>query len=514
MSDVQIQKKQITINIIANIISYGIGVIISFYFTPYIINTIGADAYGFYPLANNFVSYAQLLVIALNSMAARFITIKMVENDTNGMNRYFSSVFFSNVILAGILIVPLSIIALRVDKFLNVPPDLVKDVTMLFIFTFGTLLMSILTSVFEVSTFCKNRIDIRSYKDMVYNVLRVLLFISFFSLFPPSITYIGIISFILGFLSFIFSIWITKKIMPEAKVSLKLFDKVAVRELLSSGIWNSFNQLSVILLSGLDLLIANIFLGATLSGAYSIAQTMPTFIKTFTGILIGAFIPTITYKYAQNDKQGLLMEVKKSNRITAVIMGVIVAGFVGLGDIFYSLWVPTQDSSMLQMLSFLIMVPTIFSMGINTLYSVNTVYNKVKIPSIVLFVSAIINVIMVIILLKTTNLGVFAIPLSSAILNIARIVFFTPIYTCSIMGIKWYTFYIDVIKSSLGIISTIIICIIIKSIFKIDSWMQLVLTAIICGTIGLIINSIFVLNKSDLRNILEIIKSKLKRKWC
>lgn len=66
--------------------------------TPFIVEKIGVEANGFVSLANNFVEYAQLITIAVNSMAGRFITIKLHQKNTDDANKYFSSVFIANLI--------------------------------------------------------------------------------------------------------------------------------------------------------------------------------------------------------------------------------------------------------------------------------------------------------------------------------------------------------------------------------------------------------------------------------
>ena len=74
-------NKQLATNLIANIISFGVSFGISFFLSPYIISNVGKEAHGFVSLANDFVNYIALFTIALNSMASRFITIKIHKND-------------------------------------------------------------------------------------------------------------------------------------------------------------------------------------------------------------------------------------------------------------------------------------------------------------------------------------------------------------------------------------------------------------------------------------------------
>ena len=74
-------KKQLSINLIANVAAYSVNIIISFFMTPYLIRVLGKEAYSFYPIANNFVQYMGIITVALNSMASRFITIELAKGN-------------------------------------------------------------------------------------------------------------------------------------------------------------------------------------------------------------------------------------------------------------------------------------------------------------------------------------------------------------------------------------------------------------------------------------------------
>ena len=68
-------NRQIAVNMVATILSYGISLGISFFLTPYIVSRLGAAAYGFLGLSNNIIGYTSLITVALNSMAGRFVSI-------------------------------------------------------------------------------------------------------------------------------------------------------------------------------------------------------------------------------------------------------------------------------------------------------------------------------------------------------------------------------------------------------------------------------------------------------
>ena len=86
--------KKTMINVICSLFVLATNVLISFFLSPFIVKNIGVEANGFVTLANNFVTYAQLIVSALNSMAARFIAIAYVKKDYKKANLYYNSVFW------------------------------------------------------------------------------------------------------------------------------------------------------------------------------------------------------------------------------------------------------------------------------------------------------------------------------------------------------------------------------------------------------------------------------------
>lgn len=105
------QNKQLAINMLAQVVVFLVQMGINFLLTPFIVKSLGVEAYGFVGLSNNIIGYLQLATVALNSMAGRFITIEYHKGNLEQANKYFSSVFYSNVVISAALAI-ISIILL------------------------------------------------------------------------------------------------------------------------------------------------------------------------------------------------------------------------------------------------------------------------------------------------------------------------------------------------------------------------------------------------------------------
>ena len=147
-------KKQLAINLAANVTAFAIQLGINFFLTPYLIRTVGKEAYSFFPLANSIIGYANIITIALNSMASRYITFKIQQNDVKGANVYFNSVLMGNTVIAVLLTIPSIFFVIFVNHLLNIPPAVLAEVQVLFGLIFAASLISIFASVYGVATFC------------------------------------------------------------------------------------------------------------------------------------------------------------------------------------------------------------------------------------------------------------------------------------------------------------------------------------------------------------------------
>lgn len=388
-------SKQMAINMFASMITYVVSMLVSFFLSPYIVENIGVEANGFIGLANNFISYASLITIALNALASRFITINIYRNNYENANKYFSSVFFSNVFLSAVMAVIAVVIIVYLNDFIDVPANLFSDVRLLFALLFADCIIGTITSVFSVATFARNKLYLNSMRTIESNIIRVLCIVALFSLFEPKLFFIGITSLIRCIYCLIINIHYTKKLLPQIKLKLSNFSFKMVKELIAGGIWSLINRLGQILLDGLDLLITNVFINATSMGILSVSKTIPSAINGIVSSVVSIFSPNYTILYAQGKMDELLKSVKQSMKIMGVITNIPIIILAVCGKEFYRLWQPTVDADMLYRLSLLGCACIIFSGGINCIYNIFTVVNKLRANSIVVIIAGLLSALIV-----------------------------------------------------------------------------------------------------------------------
>lgn len=505
-------NKQIAKNLSFNTASFVINFIISFFFTPYLIRTVGKEAYSFFPLVNNMIGYSSIITTAVGSMAGRFITMRIYKNDVEGANRYLNSMWVSNFFLSALFTVISVFCIVYIDKLLAVPEYLLADVRWLFGCGAFSLVLGLLTGYLSLATYVKNRVDLSSLQGVACNLVRILCVIALFAFFNPSIVYMSLSAVVAGFVGLCISYNFKQRLLPELTISpRRYFSFRLVKELTSSGVWNSVNQLGLLLLCQLDLLITNIFIGPAATGDYAIVKTAPTLILNLLTMFAGTFTPHFNILYAQDKLEELVREARKAMIIVCLFIGLPIGFLVVYSDCFYNLWVPGQDSEMLYWMTLITLLPMFINGSINPVFGIYSATNRLRVPSLVLLGAGLLNVLITYILLKTTSLGVWAIIIVSAIQSGLRNALFSPAYGAICLKRKWTTFYPTMLRGVLSVSVVVIIGYCLRKVITVDSWLTFFVSGLLTCIFALFVNCFVIMKKAEREHLLIIIRTKIHR---
>lgn len=506
--------KRLSINIIAQLIAFAVNIGIGFFLTPYIVKTVGSTAYGFVGLANNFVSYIQILTTALNSMAGRFIAISYYKEDYENVKKYYTSVFFANLFLSLVISIPCTLLLIFLNRVVDVPSSILFDVRVLWILIFGAMIVSIIGSIFSNAAYVKNRLELVSLRNIESHILRAVILIGAFSLFLPKVWYVGLATFISGVYVIFVNMYYTKKLIPMVKIQKKYFDFSKIKELVSAGIWNSVAQLGNVLSTGLDLLITNLFVGAGPMGIVAVSKTIPTYIQSLFVTVASVFAPQLTISYAKDDNDGMKSQLLFATKLMALFASVPVSFVIVFGKSFYQLWTPTQDAGTLAMLTIITVLEYPISLVVYPLENIFATLNKVKILSIITIITALCSCGSVFVLLQFTDNVYFKMLIVvgvSTFFNIIKNGIVVPVYCSKLLNIELAYFGKVILKS---IFSTAIITLIVYAIsliVTVDSWMKLILAVLAVAIFGLSLNYIFIFSKNEKKAFLKMISKKIRR---
>lgn len=506
-------KKQTSINIVVNIMAFAIQLFIGLYTAPILIKAIGTESYGFIGLANDIVNYLTIITAVFNSVASRFIALEISKKNVKRAGQYFNSLLATNIVL-GVLFASFGVFVVAfVDKIFTVPQNLVLDVRVTFAITFITFIVGVLSSIFNTAAFVKNRLDIQGARNIIQYVIRLLLIIALLSLSVLHIYYVSVASLVAAIVVAILNVDIKRKLLPEVKISLSDASFNDVKILASAGIWLAITNLSSILMRGLDLVVANKFLGAYEMGLLSVARTFPNSFTSAVATLGPIFTPVFISLWAKNETEKLKLSICDSIKTMGLIMIVPVSGFIVFSNSFYTMWQKSYSPSEIKiicLLSTITVIQCYFNSTTTTMAQTSVVVNKLKMPVLVSLGCGVLNLFVVFMLLKFTNLGVYAIVLSSSCIMVLRYIFFNSFYCAHILNFKTKDFLFTCARVWITIPIQLAVMFFLKKLFAINGWFMFICAVIVCGLIGYFIELVLIEGKNSYLMLSTII-NKIKK---
>lgn len=507
------ENRKLAFNMVGSVLAFILSIAISFFLTPYIVRTLGAAAYGFIGLTSSIIGYTSIVTVALNAMAGRFISLSYLKGDKVSSNKYYSSVFYSNCIISLFILLIAVVLIVFIDKILNVPAELLSDVRLLMSLVTISSIIELVTNQFGISMYITNRLYLSSVRQMIGSIGGSIILGCAYIFFTPHVWYNGLSGLILAMYTAYANRMLHRRLTPDLRINIKYFDFKKIKELVASGSWNLITKLSDILGQGMDLLFANLFVGAAPMGRLSITKSVTSLCLGLFGSISGVFGPTMTKLYAENKIAELVADFKKSIRILSCFSAPILCCVIIYCKDFYSLWMPQQNSSFLQMLTILGLMASIFSWPLQALWNIFTITNKVKNTSLALLAESILSFITIVVAMQFVDdqySRLVVIVSARSGWGLLRNMTLLPLYGAYCLKQDLLTFYHVEIKTLIALFSGLLLSFLLKDyVVSINGWFSLIIAGCVTAIIAFFCNYYIVLNKTDKEYLKAVLKAKL-----
>ena len=508
MSNRKRVAKAIVFSAIASLIAY----LINFFLTSYITKHVGIDAYGFVTVSRTFINYASIITTAFTVFIVRYISINYHQNEMREANAYFASSIKACIVISSIILGASLIIVLFLERILVIPERLVNSVKLLFVLMFSGFCFTTITTPFQSAAYIKNRLDISSIARISSYIIESVVLVILFYCFDANLFFVGVGSLSAAILIFVFNYVMAKKLTPELTYDSALVSASKIKNLVKNGIWSSVNQLGNVLNSGLDLLIANLFLSGVEMGQIAVAKTIGSIFSTLISVIYQPLHPQMLKNYSSGNTDVFMKNLTKSMKLCGFFGALFYSGFFSLGLLYFKLWLPGEDSLLLHRLTLLTVLNYVTESVVMPLYYVSTLTVKNKVPCWVTIGGGVLNVLAMYVLLKFTNIGVYGVVITTAVIMISINLFFNPLYAAWCLKSNSKPVYFVIIRHILACGCMILAFKGIGHVLMPNNWAFLILSAILMTVIGVLIYIPIVCNKSELLYFKNLLIKKIKRR--
>jgi membrane protein EpsK len=501
--------KNLPKNLIFNALSFLVKLLLGLWLVPFFIKNLGISVYGLIPIALIFTEYSSLIAQSFNVSTSRFLSIEL--NKSNQEKAV--GIFNSSIVVIFLIVVAqfffFFYLICNIELLVNIPVGYENDTRFLFILTYVGFTLTLFASVFNVSLYSKNRLDIIQKNEIIKQIVILIFIVGLFLLVKKNLVNVGFANLAGGFTILILSILQWKKITPELVLNLKKIDFKVIKPLFLMSLWIIVNTLGALLYIRIDAYVVNKFISAEASGQYSAVLQFSQVFRTAIALISNAVAPLSIIYFANNEIEKLI----NLYRVTVKFLTIIIAPTLAVMCVFSSniltLWLGTNYAN-LWPLMVLQLFPLLINLGIYPLLTLNICTNKVKVPAIVTCILGGCNFVLAVMFVKFTSLGFYGVAIAGAIMLTIKNVVFTPIYAAKILSIDWHIFYRPLLAGSLNFVISCSVLSIVSTFVVFQGFYSLALFSILYIIVNILLFVKIASGRDEKAALIDIFPARLK----
>lgn len=298
---------------------------VSLYTVRVVLQTLTGVDYGIYSAVGGIVSTFAVVSSVLTNASQRFFSYGLGKgNSENNTRSLFSTIFYTYVILAFIIVVLLETIGIWfLQNKMTIPDG--RDNAAMWVFQFSLLsfVVSLLTNPFGAMIIAKERMGFYAYISIADVILKLLIVycITAFD-YDQLKVYALLMAFAHISINVIYIVF-CKKIAPEVKL-LRTIDKGTLKSVFSYSSWTLFGALAGMCNTQGINIVLNVFFGPIANAAYSISQQVSGAVVNFAGNFSLAIKPPLIKSYASEDYSGVMKLFNFGTKTTFVLMYMLI----------------------------------------------------------------------------------------------------------------------------------------------------------------------------------------------
>jgi len=505
------KKSQLKAGIYLSYISLFITNISNLILTPFIIRGLGDSEYGLYMLIGAFVGYIAVLDFGLGNATVRFVSKYRAENDKIKEENFLFTTFLIYGIISGIVMIIGGIIYYNFQFIFgnSLLTSEIRIAKVMFIILLINLSFTLPMKSFTGIITAYERFIIPKALSIGRVLMRMLLILLLLSMGYKAIA-IVMVDAILNLLMLIITmIYVFGKL--EVKIKLYYFKIQIFKEILSYSSWIFISVIVDQIYWRIGHLILGIYVSTTEVAVFAIGIMFGQYFITFSTAISGVFLPKITKMVTKSATGEELTDILiKTGRIQFIILGLVLGGFILIGENFLLIWAgPNYGLSWI--IGLIVMLPLTIVLTQTIGISILQAKNLHKFRAITYLMIAIINSLISVYLSKTHG-GIGAAIGTSLSLVIGNIIVMNLYYHFKVK-LNMIRFYKELVS---GLLLSVIVSILIGSLLNlitINTWTTLIIQGFLFTIIYVTVLWFWGINKSErklfigeINNVFKLLK--------
>ncbi|TJX62219.1 polysaccharide biosynthesis protein [Soehngenia saccharolytica] len=365
-------------------------------YTPWLIRNIGQSDYGLFILSTSIIGFFAM-DFGLDGAVSRFVSKYLAEDNINKANDFLGLIYRLFIIIdIATFIVLLIVFPFLENIYIQLTPLEIEKLKVLYIITGLVSVISFPFIPLNGILVSYERFSFYKLTKFMHKVLVIVLMVVAinlgFGLYAVVLVngFVVIVAIILKYRYI--------KRTTEIRVNIKYFSNEMFKQVIEFLMWSTVIILAERFIINITPTLLGAFTGSVQISIFSIGMTIEGYTYTFAQAINGLFLPKVSKMIAEKkelvDFEKLMVKV---GRIQLFVSGIIIIGFIALGQEFIILWVGEGFRNSYFVAVFLIL-PYIVSLTQEIANTMLIAQNKVRYRAITTTISAVISIVLSVLL--------------------------------------------------------------------------------------------------------------------
>ena len=330
-------------------LALAVGIVISFFLSPFVVNKLGATWYGVWAVASQFVGYLYLMDFGVRESVVRYTSKYAARRNAKALNHVLSTALLAYGIITTLAFAVVAIAVWGMPHWFNLDPSLWRDGRIAMAFTGLTIALTFLLNVFTGVVIGLKRWEISNAVGIVLNVLRAGLIVYFLQR-GHGIVALAAVQFVVATLGGAINVLIALGLLRRASLDfgftwLSVRQHLAIgRRILGYGFYVIVNNVGEKIISATDAIVVGIFMPIQAVAYYAVAGSLIGYLTSLLSTSAAIFNPLASELHSVRNSVGVTAAFYLGVKICALITLPVVATFVILGEQFIGLWMGPEFS--------------------------------------------------------------------------------------------------------------------------------------------------------------------------
>lgn len=345
-------KSPIVKGAVISYVSIFLNIAISFFYTPWMIRQIGVSDYGLYSLVISFISYF-IMDFGLSKAISRFISKYRAEGNEEGVANMIGITTRVYLLIDTIIFVVLFILFFFITNiFKGLTPQETEKLKVLYCIAGSFSVLNFMFKPMDGAMMAFEYFVENKLLDMVQKVGTVLL------ICMALVFGVGVYALVLinGAVALIVSVskFLVFKYKSKLIIHWRYFDRKELKDIFSFSVWAFGRGMAQRLRFSLVPTVLGVFCNSTEISFFALGMTLEGMVYTIANAINGLFLPKVSRLSHSNDRDAIMDLMIRVGRIELYIITLIYTGFIIFGQAFLQLWVGAEFSKVYYILIFLI----------------------------------------------------------------------------------------------------------------------------------------------------------------